>query len=227
MHFIPCAHTDKTKCNNPKLKKSMDYLILTETDFFRQITDNKECRDMETAYNEFVKEVFRLCSGCRDLLTVFFTAAYTETELQCLCEQTETGTGENRKAFYIRKALSLLRKTLKRFLSQVPPLTSTSENRKEETPLTPALRWTGNAVDLVEIIYGLDEMGCINNGDIPLGELAAFFYTLLGVESKECYRFYTDIKHRKNESRTYFIDKMQNRLNERMRKDDEKEVQRR
>ena len=202
----------------------MDYLILTETDFFRQITDNKECRDMETAYNEFVKEVFRLCSGYRDLLTVFFTAAYTETELQYLCEQTGTGTGENKKAFYIRKALSLLRKTLKRFLSQVPPLTSTCENRPEAsaTP-TPALRWTGNAVDLVEIIYGLDEMGCINNGDIPLGELAAFFYTLLGVESKECYRFYTDIKHRKNESRTYFIDKMQNRLNERMRKDDEKE----
>ncbi|WP_044138487.1 RteC domain-containing protein [Bacteroides oleiciplenus] len=206
----------------------MDYLILTETEFFHQITDNKECCNMETAYNEFVKEVFRLCSGCRDLLTVFFTAAYTETELQYLCEQTEPDTGENRKAFYIRKALSLLRKTLKRFQSQVPPLTSTLENPLKETSTpTPFLRWTGNAVDLVEVIYGLDEMGCINNGDVPLGELAAFFYTLLGVESKECYRFYTDIKHRKNESRTYFMDKMRERLNERMRRDDEKEVQRR
>ena len=206
----------------------MDYLILTETEFFHQITDNKECRDMETAYNDFVKEVFRLCSGCRDLLTVFFAAAYTETELQYLCEQTEPDTGENRKAFYIRKALSLLRKTLKRFQSQVPPLTSTFENPiKEPATPTPALHWTGNAVDLVEIIYGLDEMGCINNGDIPLGELATFFYTLLGVESKECYRFYTDIKHRKNDSRTYFMDKMRERLNERMRKDDEKEVQHR
>ncbi len=206
----------------------MDYLILTETDFFRQINDDKECREMETAYNDFVKEVFQLCSGCRDLLTVFFTAAYTETELQYLCEQTEPDAGENRKVFYIRKALSLLRKTLKRFLPQVPPLTSTSENpTKEPAAPTLALHWTGNAVDLVEIIYGLDEMGCINNGDIPLGELAAFFYALLGVDSKECYRFYTDIKHRKNESRTYFIDKMQNRLNERMKRDDEKEVQRR
>lgn len=206
----------------------MDYLILTETDFFRQITDDTACRDMEAAYNEFVKEAFRLCSGCHDLLTAFFAATYAENELQYLCGQTASDTGGNVKALYIRKALSLLRKTLKHLQPQVPPLTSTHENTLKETvPPTPALRWTGNAVDLVEIIYGLDEMGCINNGDIPLGELASFFYTLLGVESKECYRFYTDIKHRKNESRTYFMDKMRERLNERMRKDDEKEVQRR
>lgn len=206
----------------------MDYLILTETDFFRQITDDTACRDMEAAYNEFVKEVFRLGSECRDLLTAFFAATYAENELQYLCGQTASDTGGNVKALYIRKALSLLRKTLKHLQPQVPPLTSTCENSLKETvPPTPVLRWTGNAVDLVEIIYGLDEMGCINNGDVPLGELAAFFYTLLGVESKECYRFYTDIKHRKNESRTYFMDKMRERLNERMRRDDEKERMRR
>ena len=93
--------------------------------------------------------------------------------------------------------------------------------------VTSAFRWTGNAVDLVEIIYGIDEMGCINNGDTPIGELAAFFYALFGVDSKECYRFYTDIKRRKNDSRTYFLDKMQERLNKRMQQDDEKERMRR
>ena len=38
---------------------------------------------------------------------------------------------------------------------------------------------------------------------------------------KDCYRFYTDIKRRKNESRTYFLDRMQEKLNERMLRDDE------
>ena len=33
--------------------------------------------------------------------------------------------------------------------------------------------------------------------------------------------FYTDIKRRKNESRTYFLDRMQEKLNERMLRDDE------
>ena len=30
---------------------------------------------------------------------------------------------------------------------------------------TASLLWTGNAIDLVELIYGIDETGCINNGN--------------------------------------------------------------
>ena len=48
-----------------------------------------------------------------------------------------------------------------------------------------------------------------------------------GVDSKDCYRFYTDIKRRKNESRTYFLDKMQEKLNEKMLRDEEMERMRR
>ena len=44
---------------------------------------------------------------------------------------------------------------------------------------------------------------------------------------KDCYRFYTDIKRRKNESRTYFLDKMQEKLNEKMLRDEEMERMRR
>ena len=71
------------------------------------------------------------------------------------------------------------------------------------------------------------EMGCINNGNIQLNELAPMLYTFFGVNSKDCYRFYTDIKRRKNDSRTYFLDKMQMKLNEKMRRDDELERMRR
>ena len=41
------------------------------------------------------------------------------------------------------------------------------------------------------------------------------------------YDAYTDIKHRKGESRTYFLDKLRERLNLRMQRDDEKERERR
>ena len=46
---------------------------------------------------------------------------------------------------------------------------------------------------------------------------------IIGIESKDCYRFYIDIKRRKNESRTYFLDRMQEKLNERMLRDEEME----
>ncbi len=101
----------------------------------------------------------------------------------------------------------------------------TADNTTETA--TSLLQWTGNAIDLVELIYGIDEMGCINNGNMPLKQLAPLLYKIFGVESKDCYRFYTDIKRRKNESRTYFLDRMQEKLNERMLRDDELDRMRR
>lgn len=55
---------------------------------------------------------------------------------------------------------------MQKFLAtpQVPPLIS-ANNATENT--ASLLQWTGNAIDLVELIYGIDEMGCINNGNMP------------------------------------------------------------
>lgn len=202
----------------------MNYHLLTETDFFRQINGN-DGHDLRTAYNGFVKQVIELCCGCANLQESFFAMTYAEIELQHY-GVADSPVSEDERLLHIHKALLFIRKMLKHLTAQVPPLTSTLSAFSNKTTAPITFRWTGNAVDLVEIIYGLHEMGCINDGETPIGELASFFYSLLGVESKECYRFYTDIKHRKNDSRTYFIDKMQERLNGRMRKDDEREMQR-
>ncbi|HBO26273.1 RteC domain-containing protein [Culturomica sp.] len=87
-------------------------------------------------------------------------------------------------------------------------------------------KWTGTAIELVEIVYGLSEMDSINNGETPIHELAAFIGTLLNIDIRDCYSAYTDMKRRKNVSRTYFLDKMQERLNKRMEQDDDKEQKR-
>ena len=73
-------------------------------------------------------------------------------------------------AAYVSKALSFVRK-MQKFLAtpQVPPLISADNTTETATSL---LQWTGNAIDLVELIYGIDEMGCINNGNMPLKQLA-------------------------------------------------------
>lgn len=90
-----------------------------------------------------------------------------------------------------------------------------------------AYQWTGSIADLVELIYAFDELKCINNGESPITELAMFFGTLLGIDLRDCYGSYVYIKKRKNESRTYFLDKMSKELNKRMERDDEKERKRR
>lgn len=203
----------------------MEYFILTESEFFHQIDNDSPCRELKTAYDEFVVQVIELLSGTGDLRHTFFAITYAEIELQY--HASIVSMPETVLCLYIRKALTFIRKMLKLVAAEVRPLTPlTLSNHPKET-VAPALQWTGNAIDLVEMIYGINEMGCINGGEMPLKELAPILYSFFGVESKDCYRFYTDIKRRKNESRTYFLDKMQVKLNERMRRDEEVERLRR
>lgn len=204
----------------------MNYFLLTENEFFRQIREVGDC-NMETAYMAFATQVIELCNSMDTSHTVI-ALAYIEIELQ---HHPVRLLSEERKeaAAYIGKALSFVRK-MQKFLAapQVPPLIpiQTSTDNTNENTASP-LQWTGNAIDLVELIYGINEMGCINNGNMPLKQLAPILYKIFGIESKDCYRFYTDIKRRKNESRTYFLDKMQEKLNERMLRDEELERMRR
>ena len=85
-------------------------------------------------------------------------------------------------------------------------------------PVKPAkkLRWTGKATDLVELLYALDTCDCINNGEIGVEELADALSEIFGVEIKNCYNVYMNITRRKDDSRTYFLDELREKLNKRM-----------
>ena len=212
-----------------KIDRTMNYFLLAETDFFRLINEAGDC-NMETAYTAFATQVIELCNGSMDANLTVIALAYIEIELQH--HPVRNLSEEKREiAAYVSKALSFVRK-MQKFLAapQVPPLTSNIQptivpSAKSETQKS--LQWTGNTLDLVELIYGLSEMGCIDNGETPLKVLAPALYEFFGLDTKECYRYYSAIKLRKNPSRTYFIDKMQKKLNEKIRRDEELERMRR
>ena len=189
----------------------MNYFLLADTEFFRRINEAGNC-NMETAYMAFANQVIELCGSIHASHTAI-ALAYIEIELQ---HHPVRLLSEERKeaAAYIGKALSFVRN-----------LHSSAETPSDN--LAPPLQWTGNAIDLVELIYGIYEMGCINNGEMPLKQLAPLLYRIFGVEAKDCYRFYTDIKRRKTISHTHFLEQMQERLNERIRRDEEAELKRR
>ncbi len=83
--------------------------------------------------------------------------------------------------------------------------------------------WTGSVVELSELVYALGSSKCINNGNAPITELATLFGAIFGVDLRDCYGMYTDMKKRKNSSRTYFLDKMSKELNKKMERDENKE----
>lgn len=200
----------------------MEYIVLTHTDFFRQIDLADSHSELCPAYKDFNDRVIRLCISSANLHQAILALVYAENELQFhnkLHYSEEAGILH----LYIRKALAFVRKMQKHIVNQVPPLSPQSDNYRNMPMSAPAMRWTGKASDLIEILYGMVEMGCINDGEIQVGELAAFFYSIFKVEAKDCYRIYSDIKLHKNDSRTYFLDKMQEKLNRRMDMDEERE----
>lgn len=79
-----------------------------------------------------------------------------------------------------------------------------------------SIHWTGKVVDLVELLYALDTCNCINNGEIGVEELAEALSKIFGVEIKNCFSAYIDMKRRKADSRTYFLDELKEKLNRRM-----------
>jgi len=147
---------------------------------------------METAYMAFANQVIELCGSIHASHTAI-ALAYIEIELQ---HHPVRLLSEERKeaAAYIGKALSFVRK-MQKFLStpQVPPLSNlhSSAETPSDNP-TPPLQWTGNAIDLVELIYGIDVDGLHQQRlKCRSKQLAPLLYRIFGVEAKDCYRFYT------------------------------------
>ncbi len=188
-------------------------------------------RLVESATQAVTEELFRdfdntlrsLCDGEDDRKAVFRTLRYARIRLHVLCG-------------YISKEETPESHTQIRFLHIVIGYIDTELeilNRYGDTyPLKPHAYkrcWTGAVVELVELIYALHEMKRIDNGEIAMNELAGFFGELFGIrlDARSLYDAYTDIKRRKGDSRTYFLDKLRERLNLRMQRDDEKERERR
>lgn len=77
---------------------------------------------------------------------------------------------------------------------------------------TKKLHWTGKATDLVELLYALDTCDCINDGEIGVEELADALSEIFGVEIENCYNVYMNMKRRKDDSRTYFLDELREKI---------------
>lgn len=178
----------------------------------------------EELFREFNKALQSFCNEEQDRIAIFRTLRYTRIRLHVL-----------RK--YLPQENDSARNTQGRFLDMAIGYINTEldllrrYDKKQEEPMQsePAHLWTGTFVELVELIYGLQELRCIDDGETAINELIAFFGRIfeLDIKDRNCYNAYLDMKRRKNDSRTYFLDKMRERLNMRMQRDDEKEMKRR
>ena len=180
----------------------MKQLIETET-FELLLSDNSK-----TATDSLIKEIIRLGETEANLASLYRTLHYTRFHLESMTETsgipTEMGKNVSELLFVIDTELELVKMRMQGLLPALP--------------VKPAkkLCWTGKATDLVELLYALDTCDCINDGEIGVEELADVLSEIFGVEIKNCYNVYMNMKRRKDDSRTYFLDELREELNKRM-----------
>lgn len=144
----------------------------------------------EELFREFNKALQSFCNEEQDRIAIFRTLRYTRIRLHVL-----------RK--YLSQEIDSARNTQGRFLDMAIGYINTEldllcrYDRKLEEPMQsePAHRWTGTFIELVELIYGLQELRCIDDGETAINELVAFFGRIFGMEIKErnYYNTYLDM----------------------------------
>ena len=186
----------------------MKYDILTDTPFFKAVQNGK--LDEATAcYGEFIERVVDVCSCADGKSMAFATLSYTEVELSAV-------SGENPKvSIMVEKVLSFIH-NMQKMVEDMP----SSELKTTKTSGS-SLKWTGGVANLVELVYGLVEMGCVNDGDVTIGNLGNQVFGLFGLDPIPYSRTYTNIKSRsvQNGGRAYFLTEMRQMLNERIDQD--------
>lgn len=82
-------------------------------------------------------------------------------------------------------------------------------------------RWTGEAINLVELAYGLYYTGEINNGNAGIAEILRLFEKTFNVVVGKPSRRFAEIKQRKRLSKTKYLDQMKTAIDKRIDEDDE------
>ncbi|WP_170871921.1 RteC domain-containing protein [Pontibacter indicus] len=75
-----------------------------------------------------------------------------------------------------------------------------------------AISWTGSKVHLIELAYALYESGQINGGTTGVQEIAERLEDFFQVKLGGVYRTFQEMRQRKKDSRTKFLDLMKERL---------------
>jgi hypothetical protein len=172
--------------------------------------------DLSAAYTAFTLQVLRLCTGNETGgMYAFLVLNHTRIELHFQRKMRGETNGKDLINEYLDKASDFLQCSIEGLKTDLPAHTW--------PPVTPKrldLRWTGDIVELTELVISIQESKCINHGKLSTIELFNFLSDGLGLERAACFSHYTNMKNRRNP--TKFLDKLKNALLRKIARDDEK-----
>ena len=189
----------------------MDVFSLTETEFFRKLTEGKN-DNLHRAYKDFVLQVSELCNKEPHKGCVITALLFVEVEISHLQTAAQRKTINDGLTEFITKALSFVRHTITHY-KDLPAIPVSDDKVIDGIDL----RWTEKKVALVELGYAFKVAKCFGE-NISVKEIVSKLARLFNVEMTEnyIYKKYNEIRVRGRESRTYFIDMLTDMLNRHM-----------
>lgn len=103
-------------------------------------------------------------------------------------------------------------------INEIDKLTNGSARPINNTERT-NLKWTGETVNLVELVYGIWLTGQMNHGNASLNQIVRWFEASLGVSIGVVQRKFTEIERRKRISVTKFLDHMKKAIAQKIESD--------
>lgn len=83
-----------------------------------------------------------------------------------------------------------------------------------------ALEWTGDKSNLVELAYAIHDTVQINNGEVDISDIIDWLEQSLQVNLGRYYKRFSEIRMRKNMSKTRYLDEMRNALSKHIEEGD-------
>lgn len=154
--------------------------------------------------NEFIYQYFRL--GATDLDDRYFTRSGS-AGLTGFAEVPEVDPAFSTVADYLFSKFLAYEKLQKLIAEEIEMRKGRDAGMHKNA--FKELKWTGEAVNMVELVYGIYETGQINEGRITLTELMDFFGQVFQVNISGYFKRFADIKRRKSMSKTRYLDEMQ------------------
>jgi hypothetical protein len=104
-------------------------------------------------------------------------------------------------------------------LKQIRQLDSDPVSNPEPQIKIPALLWTGEQVNLVELIYGIYYTGQLSHGNVEVKDIITLMETVFQIELKTAYHTFGNIRRRKSISPTAYLDRMRDAIKQRVDED--------
>lgn len=197
---------------------------LTKIPFFHILEDPGSIAGSEElvpAYKEYMYRLMDICIGTKQSIPSFFVLNYTLSELIVLQQRRESEP-HSLIDFYISKAILATESAVKWSESH-----ESNYSYKTQAPDTNDFipKWTADVIDLIEMAMALHERKAINNGEVSITAVVNFFFNLFNMKPGNFFSTYGVMRTRAD-SRTLFLDELKRVLENKMDRDDEKELKR-